>query len=214
MTEEESFLRSIADGQEDWLSRLVYADWLDERGDPRAEYLRVQYQIATSPGATGQSRRWERLRQLRRTLGLRWVTRVDADLAIPLALGEAGRRCAHSLLDYVVYRRLAGYSPEKTIWTVTEWKKEVGFTPQTNRARWYVPTLADETRGVVVLHRLGELRCCFNEYRHPLRHSGIPSRHYHSFEHSYRYLHRKGIQQKALCGGNAWTLLFDQRSGR
>src|SRR5262245_56818171 len=29
--------------------RLVYADWLDERGDPRGEFIRVQCELARLP---------------------------------------------------------------------------------------------------------------------------------------------------------------------
>ncbi len=36
---ERSFLASISDTPEDLTTRLVYADWLEERGDPRAGYL-------------------------------------------------------------------------------------------------------------------------------------------------------------------------------
>jgi uncharacterized protein (TIGR02996 family) len=42
MTEEEiPFIRAILHSPRDYLLRLVYADWLEERGDPRAEYLRL-----------------------------------------------------------------------------------------------------------------------------------------------------------------------------
>lgn len=44
MSDEEAFLRAIAAAPDDDLPRLVYADWLDERGDPRAEYLRLEVQ--------------------------------------------------------------------------------------------------------------------------------------------------------------------------
>src|SRR5437868_13805470 len=35
--EEESFWRAIAAGPDDEATRLVYADWLEERGDPLGE---------------------------------------------------------------------------------------------------------------------------------------------------------------------------------
>lgn len=41
------FLAAIADRPDDDLPRLVYADWLDENGDPdRAEFIRVQIELA------------------------------------------------------------------------------------------------------------------------------------------------------------------------
>jgi uncharacterized protein (TIGR02996 family) len=42
MNQDESFLRSIQQSPDDDSARLVYADWLEERGDPRAEFIRIQ----------------------------------------------------------------------------------------------------------------------------------------------------------------------------
>jgi uncharacterized protein (TIGR02996 family) len=45
-----AFLRSIIAAPDDDLPRLVYADWLDENGDPdRAELIRVQCELAKMP---------------------------------------------------------------------------------------------------------------------------------------------------------------------
>jgi uncharacterized protein (TIGR02996 family) len=46
MRDEEEFLPAIAAAPTDDLPRLVYADWLEERGDPRATYLRLATQVA------------------------------------------------------------------------------------------------------------------------------------------------------------------------
>lgn len=46
MGDEEAFLRAIGNAPADDLSRLGYADWLEERGDPRAAYLRLSVQAA------------------------------------------------------------------------------------------------------------------------------------------------------------------------
>ncbi len=43
--DEVAFLRAIAAEPEDDLPRLVYADWLDDRGDPRGEYIRVAVEL-------------------------------------------------------------------------------------------------------------------------------------------------------------------------
>lgn len=46
----DAFLAAIADRPDDDLPRLVYADWLDENGDPdRAEFIRTQIELANSP---------------------------------------------------------------------------------------------------------------------------------------------------------------------
>lgn len=46
MTEATAFLRAICDRPDDDDPRLVYADWLDERGDPRGEFIRLQIELA------------------------------------------------------------------------------------------------------------------------------------------------------------------------
>jgi uncharacterized protein (TIGR02996 family) len=46
MTEPEAFVRTIAEDLYDDAPRLVYADWLEEHGDPdRAEFIRVQCEL-------------------------------------------------------------------------------------------------------------------------------------------------------------------------
>lgn len=42
MSSEKSFLKAIHAAPDDDALRLVYADWLDERGDPRGEFIRIQ----------------------------------------------------------------------------------------------------------------------------------------------------------------------------
>lgn len=41
MTTEDDFHAALDARPEDWQTRLVFADWLDERGDPRAEGYRA-----------------------------------------------------------------------------------------------------------------------------------------------------------------------------
>jgi uncharacterized protein (TIGR02996 family) len=47
MTTEEEFLRVILDDINNASRRLVFADWLEERGDPRADWLRIDCELAT-----------------------------------------------------------------------------------------------------------------------------------------------------------------------
>ena len=44
--EEEGFVNAVAREPDDDVLRLVYADWLEEQGDPRAELVRVQVELA------------------------------------------------------------------------------------------------------------------------------------------------------------------------
>jgi carbon storage regulator len=47
--EETPFLRAIEERPDDEAVRLIFADWLEERGDPLAELLRIQCQLAQLP---------------------------------------------------------------------------------------------------------------------------------------------------------------------
>jgi uncharacterized protein (TIGR02996 family) len=49
MTPEEAFVQAITDSPDDETSRLVYADWLEERGDPRGEFLRLECRLRALP---------------------------------------------------------------------------------------------------------------------------------------------------------------------
>jgi uncharacterized protein (TIGR02996 family) len=70
----EPFLRAICENPEDDTVRLVYADWLDENGDPdRAEFIRVQVERARLRAAGGDSDALEkRLGELRLAHEFRW----------------------------------------------------------------------------------------------------------------------------------------------
>jgi uncharacterized protein (TIGR02996 family) len=46
MTPNDAFLQAILEDPDDDAPRLVYADWLEERGDPRGEFIRVQCHLA------------------------------------------------------------------------------------------------------------------------------------------------------------------------
>ena len=76
MTDEQGFLDALAAEPEDGLTRLAYADWLEERGDPRAELLRLE----ETPRASGPP---SRLLALHGALDAEWVLRVSR--SAPLA---------------------------------------------------------------------------------------------------------------------------------
>ncbi len=68
MNDEAAFLAAIEAALDDDDLRLVYADWLEERGDLRGEYLRLEHQLAQIP---------PRLAQLREQIDPAWVARVS-----------------------------------------------------------------------------------------------------------------------------------------
>ncbi len=45
MNEEQAFVQAIDETPLDPLPRLIYADWLEDQGDPRAEWLRLDCQL-------------------------------------------------------------------------------------------------------------------------------------------------------------------------
>jgi uncharacterized protein (TIGR02996 family) len=49
-SQEEMLLAEIVENPDDDMPRLIYADWLEERGDPRAEFIRVQCELV-NPGS-------------------------------------------------------------------------------------------------------------------------------------------------------------------
>jgi uncharacterized protein (TIGR02996 family) len=75
MSEEDGFLRGLLLSPADTSMRLVYADWLEERGEnTRAEFLRLAAQLASSEEvADGRERRRQRLQQLAVGLDPSWL---------------------------------------------------------------------------------------------------------------------------------------------
>jgi uncharacterized protein (TIGR02996 family) len=73
--EEESLLQTIADDPPNNGTRLVYADWLEDRGDRRADYVRVLCRwLACRPAVDAKLIAEER--RLRDGLSRRWLARV------------------------------------------------------------------------------------------------------------------------------------------
>jgi uncharacterized protein (TIGR02996 family) len=87
MNDDAPFLDEIKANPEDLSLRLIYADWLEERGDARSEYLRVdgELQQLLRSLAANQLASEPRIRQLRarlkklgKTLDTDWVTVFEA----------------------------------------------------------------------------------------------------------------------------------------
>ncbi|HEX5271780.1 MAG TPA: TIGR02996 domain-containing protein, partial [Gemmataceae bacterium] len=58
---DDAFLRAIIEDPDDDAPRLIYADWLEERGDPRGEFIRIQCELARrGAGDTARLRARER----------------------------------------------------------------------------------------------------------------------------------------------------------
>ncbi len=79
--EDIAFIRAIRENPEDDALRLVYADWLDEHGDPRGEFLRLQHSLIglrkKDPCVADIRSRMEQLRAGYSDAWLACVDRVD-----------------------------------------------------------------------------------------------------------------------------------------
>ncbi len=78
MSDDRAFLQDILDHPDDDAPRLVYADWLEETGEPgraaRAEFIRVQYALqGLPPGDARRPQLEERERDLRAAHEAAWV---------------------------------------------------------------------------------------------------------------------------------------------
>jgi uncharacterized protein (TIGR02996 family) len=76
--DERPFLAAIAAEPHDALRRLVYADWLDERSDPRGEYLRLLSVAAGwQPPAADRDATLDRLQRLGAECSAEWKAAVQ-----------------------------------------------------------------------------------------------------------------------------------------
>src|SRR5438874_9645340 len=77
MHEDFHFLRAIFRQPDDGL-RLIYADWLEERGEPRAEFLRLEVELhRLEEGAKDRKAALQKeMRNLQPKLDGSWVTRM------------------------------------------------------------------------------------------------------------------------------------------
>src|SRR6516164_216630 len=74
MNRGDAFYEAILDNPDDDAVRLVYADWLQEQGDPRSEFIRVQCDLAKLPPDDPRAtplkfREWQLLEKHGRTWG-------------------------------------------------------------------------------------------------------------------------------------------------
>jgi uncharacterized protein (TIGR02996 family) len=76
VTDDEAFIRAIVDGRGDDTPRLVYADWLDDRADPRGAYLRAEAEWARPWRSGERPADNPELRELAKGLDPVWVARV------------------------------------------------------------------------------------------------------------------------------------------
>jgi uncharacterized protein (TIGR02996 family) len=77
MTEDAAFIKTILASPADDAARLIYADWLEERGDARGEYLRVELQLASTRSQRKARSLRKRLQELRAVIKPAWLATFD-----------------------------------------------------------------------------------------------------------------------------------------
>lgn len=105
MNEDGAFIRAIVDNPGDDTPRLVYADWLDDRDDPRGPYLRAERDAVESGDIA-------RLRELAAGLDPVWVARVSLP-PVGVCLEEA---------------EISGCGPRMTAADITDAEARLGIT--------------------------------------------------------------------------------------
>jgi uncharacterized protein (TIGR02996 family) len=85
MSEEAAFLAAITANPEDDTARLVYADWLQERNDPRAVYLRLEVRRhRMRPRERRQNDPFHQLEGLRKHATPDWLSRIDRTMRLSM----------------------------------------------------------------------------------------------------------------------------------
>jgi uncharacterized protein (TIGR02996 family) len=92
MGDEEPFVRAILAAPSDDSPRLIYADWLEERGDLRGEFLRTQTTLARMPKKDKRRTSFgKRLKALRPSIDSEWLALFDFTLRYQTAFAALAR---------------------------------------------------------------------------------------------------------------------------
>lgn len=105
--EERPFLAAIQASPSDHLRRLVYADWLDERGRPEGEFLRIECDIVTrGPADESRPTLLTRLHVASRGVDPVWIAAVSR---LPIDGTKAGTRCIYCH-SYIAHDELSAHT--------------------------------------------------------------------------------------------------------
>lgn len=93
MTDEEDLFQAVLADPDDETPRLIYADRLEELGDPRAEFIRVQCELARLPAIDPYALElWAREQALLGAHRKRWNGAIHRRLASGPLRNQVGRR--------------------------------------------------------------------------------------------------------------------------
>ena len=74
------FVAAVRAELDDDLPRLIYADYLEERGDPRGEFIRLQVELAQTPADDPDGELLEREAKLLRAYESDWLGSLSEEL--------------------------------------------------------------------------------------------------------------------------------------
>jgi uncharacterized protein (TIGR02996 family) len=123
MSEEAAFLSAMLANPDDISTWLVYADWLAERGDPRADYLRLEVEL---------ERLLARSEGFHARMDSRWVQRVSRRRSAEIKLRAGGTIECQSLQQHSTYAGLLEGLPtrqmnQRTIESLLTTERERGW---------------------------------------------------------------------------------------
>ena len=85
MNDDAAFIAALVANPNDDATRLVYADWLEERGDVRGEFLRLQHQLASI---------LDRIQHVRHQVETEWASSVAIRRDLIIRAFDADQRHA------------------------------------------------------------------------------------------------------------------------
>jgi uncharacterized protein (TIGR02996 family) len=94
MREENTFLMAIRANPEDDPLRLIYADWLEERGDARADFVRLHLALKSlSPDHPHRAAGEQELSALRQSASERWLGAIEPEHVVGWKLWQGACEC-------------------------------------------------------------------------------------------------------------------------
>jgi uncharacterized protein (TIGR02996 family) len=143
---EEAFLAAIAEEPVDDTHRLVYADWLEERGDLRAEYIRLRLKLREP---RGRKRILARIEELTPEIDGEWRRRL---FAVPKLTIKGYRRVEQPVTEPVTKFGGQPVWVERPCWPISSLREPMQFVCQVAVPSFFGPPLAGKMVYVFAVH--------------------------------------------------------------
>lgn len=168
MPDHPAFLAASQNNPADDLPRLVYADWLDEQGDSRAVFVRLEVALRQATGADRDGLR-ERVHHARTGLDLDWVATLDRPQAgwRVARRGHSGEVVFGKTIPAFIFNLSYHLSPISVYadGSVDCWGYvDLSIFRQKLAQRWVVPRA--EAGGTLSIHNLGQVQVLAGEWEH------------------------------------------------